>query len=728
MRKKGKKIYADNLKNHKKKRRFFKFFNTKFNKDTPTMLKFFGKIFVFLILIFTIMFSILITALTVYVMKATDTESTISLEKDSIIGKEFTNVYGKDANGKFVKLSAINSGIKRIWVDISDIPQVVKDAVVAIEDHKFYKHDGVDFRRTAGAVLNMFLHFWSSNQGGSTITQQLLKNITGDKEDRGIKGISRKVNEIYKAMSLEKKYSKDQILQAYLNIIYVGNGNYIGIKTAARLYFDKDLKDVNLQEAAALAALIRNPGRYNMLKDSSKILNRRNHVLNRMYETGKITKQECENAKKSPVVTKRGRIFKDKTDNYQSYFVDAALNEVVFEYMKNRKIKDWELANEQVKKNGFKIYTTIDVDMQSKLEKEYEKLKMAKNVRSAFVIFDLNGNMKACVGGLGEKKPGDRSSINFATSSNALILPGSTMKAFVYANAIEKNEITYSSCFKDEPFKMVNGKPWPQNFGNKNSNTPVTVKYAVQKSLNTVPTRILYEYGNKGMASFCDFLTDKLHISTIQNPKHPETPGRFETSGMAMGSLVKGIILSEFVNAFQIFANGGSFRKLTTLEKVVDQSGKNMFDLNKNKNSVISKDTSVVVNRLLRNVVLGGGTGVGANLDSMSVESFGKTGTSNDGKNLLFIGGTPKYVAGIWFGSSNGQDITKYGINPAQIWGNIMKRLLEHKDRGKFSNVAAKEQTFCGDSGLLCNPSCPHKERGYYKRDNYLTRNCNLHH
>lgn len=697
-------------------------------KNNGSTFKLFGKLLVCFILFFIIVFSIVVTALTVYVMKATEAETTINLERETIVGSEFTNVYGKNQNGEFVKLSVIDSGEKRIWVDISDVPQIVKDAVVSIEDYKFYEHDGVDFWRTSGAVLNMFLHFWKTNQGGSTITQQLLKNITGERQNSGLRGISRKVKEICMAMALERKYSKDQILQAYLNVIYVGNGNYYGIKTAAKLYFNKDLKKVNLQEAATLAALIRGPGNYNILKDPNKILKRRNYTLNKMYEQGKITKQECEEAKKTPVKVHKGTIYKDKLDeNKQSYFVDTALNEVVYRYMKEKENNNWEEVNNKVKRSGFKIYTTVDVEMQKKLEQEYEDLTLPKNIQSAFIVFDLNGNIKACVGGKGKKIAGDRASLNYATNSNALISPGSTMKPLIYAYALEKNQLTYSSLFKDAPCKTVQGKPWPENFDGKHSNGYVTVKHAIQKSLNTVPTKILYDYGREGVSNFCDFLTQKLGIANIVNPKNPTKDGRFETSAMAMGSLINGVVISDMVNAFQIFANGGTFRKATTLERVEGLNKEEPFKIKNSQNRVISKDTSVVLNRLLRNVVLSGGTGAAANLDSISVDVFGKTGTSNDGKNLMFIGGTPKYIAGIWFGSTDGKKIPRSQINPAKFWGNIMRKLLSDRKTGEFSLVAAVKDVYCSDSGLRANSHCPRKEEGYYRRGNTLTRVCNMH-
>lgn len=722
MRKIKKDIYNNDLKDFENDKKLENL------KSVRSIFKLIGKIFICFILLFIIMFSIVVTALTVYVMKATDTQTDINLEKESIVGSEHTSVFGENENGENVKLNVIDSGVKRIWIDIADVPQIVKDAVVVTEDHKFYKHDGVDFFRTFGAFSNMFLHFWTTNQGGSTITQQLLKNITGERDVHGMKGISRKINEIYKAMSLEKRYSKDQILQAYLNIIYVGHGNYLGIGTAAKLYFNKNLKDIKIEEAACLAAMIRNPGKYDMLKNKDKILNRRNYVIDRLYELGKITKQEAEKAKKTPIVVHRGNINKDKHDEYQSYFVDTALNEVVSEFMKNKKIDDWNRANEIVKKSGLKIHTTIDVDMQKRLESEYENLRYPKNVQSAFVIYDRNGNMKACVGGIGKKSVGDRSTINYATSQNALIGPGSTMKAFVYCYEVEKNNLTYSSLFKDAPCKIVQGKPWPENIGDKHTDKMITVSQAVKKSYNTVAVRALETFGKKEPANFCSFLKNKLNFWSIVESKNRTKDGRADdNSAIAMGSLTQGVSLSVLTNAFQIFANGGTFRQGTTLKKVYGQSGEEILKLDKATTPVISKDTSAVVNRLLREVIVNGGTGVGANLDSMSIEVVGKTGTSNDGKNLTFVGATPNYVAGIWIGSTNGRDISKLGIRPAVVWGNIMKNVLRNKDKGKFSVVAAKEQVFCPVSGLLANSSCPVKEKGYYKRDNYLEKYCNIH-
>ena len=250
-----KNIYSNSKKNKSKKRFFFK-------KPTSARGIFLlaGKIVVCLTLLSIIGLSIIITGLTVYVMKEADAQSGINLDKESIMKTGVTTVYGTNSSGQSVPLSSISSGTTRLWCDLDKVPSSVKNAIIAIEDEKFYEHDGVNFQRTFVAFTNMFLHF-GINQGGSTITQQLVKNLTGDSEAGGFEGIKRKVREIHRAISLEKKYTKDQILQAYLNIIPIGgsNGDYAGINTAAKLYFNKNISEVSLAEGASLAVITKKP-------------------------------------------------------------------------------------------------------------------------------------------------------------------------------------------------------------------------------------------------------------------------------------------------------------------------------------------------------------------------------------------------------------------------------------------------------------------------------------
>lgn len=686
-----------------------------------------GKIVVCGFLLCVIGLSIVVTGMTVYVMKATDTQSGINLEKESVMRSGITTIYAKDSSGKDVPLTSIATGTTRLWCDIDKIPKHVKNAFVAIEDNKFYQHDGVDFGRTFASCLNMFLHFWSTQQGGSTITQQLVKNVTGDRDVGGIEGIKRKTREIYRAISLEKTYSKDQILQAYLNIIPIGgrHGDYAGIQTAAKLYYNKDISKVTLAEAASLAVITKKPIAYDPINNPENNKERRDKTLRKMLELKMISQKEFDDAVNTPVKANPGKVIDNNGKNYQSYFVDATLNQVVSDYMKKYNVDSWDEANSRVKAAGFNIYTTIDIDMQEKLEQMYESPAtfgwntFDNKPQSAFVIYDLNGNMKACVGGTGKKQAGDRTTNNYANLNRS---PGSTMKPIAaYAPAIENNDLTYSSIVEDSPIRKVDGNDWPQNYDRKYFGK-ITAAFALEKSLNTIPTKLVEKMGVK---SVYDFLTQKLKITGLVDPAHPKD-GKAESSGIAMGALTNGIKLSELTNAYQIFGNGGQFTKSTTYNQVVDAAGEVILKADRTSEKAISSDTSAVMNRMLRNVIQSG-TGKAASLDSMGIEVVGKTGMSNDNKNLTFVGLTHDYVAGVWIGNVDGKELPMQTINqPSQIYHTVMSKIFKGKKQEKFEYSAAKEAMYCNDTGLIANNSCPRKGKGYY-RLNSVNDRCPMH-
>lgn len=658
------------------------------------MLAFIGKIIVSVILIGIISMSIFLTGMTVYVMKAAKTESDISLEKEKIMDSGITVVHGVDKDNNVQELAKMTKGSKRLWVDINDVPNNVKNAFIALEDQDFYKHDGVNFSRTFLAFLNLFLHFWNTEQGASTITQQLVKTITADKETGGMSGITRKIREISRAVSLEKSYSKDQILQAYLNCIPVGgkNGDYVGIQTAAKLYYNKDISQVTLAEAASLASITNAPVRYEPIGQPENNKKRRDKALKMMLNEKYISQAEYDEAVATPVKTNKGNVVGNTGGkNYQSYAIDAVINEVAADFAKKEGISKVEEAADKIKSGGYNIYTTIDPDMQDKLEKLYMNPKtfgwstFSKNPESSFIIYDLEGNMKACVGGTGEKPPGDRSTTNYATA--IVGSPGSTMKPLVaYAPAIEKKLETYNSIVQDTPIKEVDGKPWPQNF-DRTYKGSVPLYYSLERSLNTIPTKLVEQMG---VQTSCDFLKNKLGFTTIVDPANPmqDSEGKksFESSGIAMGSMTKGVRMSELTNAFQIFGNNGSFTESKTYTNVKDISGSNVLEKKVNSTQAVSKNTSQVMNRMLRNVITKG-TGTGANMDSKGIEVVGKTGTSNDDKNLTFVGLTPNYVAGLWVGIPAGNtEITKLStsIKPPNIWKTVMTSLLSDVKNSKF--------------------------------------------
>lgn len=686
-----------------------------------------GKAIVALFLVGVITGSIVVTALTVYVMKATETDSDISLEKDAVMTSGITTIYGQQ-NGEWIALAKMSGGTKRIWCDITDVPPHVKNAFVAIEDKRFYEHEGVDFKRTFLAFANMILHFWDSNQGGSTITQQLVKNLTNDDKQTP----TRKVREIFRAMSLERTYSKDQILQAYLNVIQLGggNGDYLGLATGARLYFNKDVSELTLAEGASLAAITKSPKRYNPIENPENNLQRRNLVLDNMLDQGMITEQEHAEAISTPVEVNRGKVTGTLDDkDYQSYFVDNVINEVIAG-LSEKYGWDSAYAETKLKSGGYEIYTTIDVDLQNKLEEQFQDLSNFRaneqddDLLAAMVIYDHEGEMKAVVGNRGEKPPGDRVVRNNATQAERQ--PGSAIKPLAsYAMAIDQNMYDYSNIVSDEEtsYKIAGQPDWtPKNYTRKYYGN-VTIKYALQHSLNTIPAKIVNQLGPQ---TSYDFLTQKLGITTLDPAGDPNM------SPMSVGALTKGVHLNELTNAYQIFTNGGHFVKSHSYTKVLNASGDEVLAPDTTSTQVISEESSSIMNRLLRQVVMNGGTGAKANLDSLGIELIAKTGTTDDNKDFMFIGATPYYISGLWVGYDNPKNMRDNTVIPKKyqpydsgvIWKNIMGDLYQGMEPKEFelTGEVVKKQ-FCTVTGLLAGDGCP-TDTGYYKASK-LPDTCN---
>lgn len=685
------------------------------------------KIFICIILLFTIVASIAVTALTVYLMKASDNQFSLKLDKMNLINNSSTVVLGLDNEGKYTPLNEVATEAKCVWVDLKKIPVNLQNAIVAIEDRDFFKHQGVNWKRTATVAANFVFKFWNSNQGGSTLTQQLLKNLTNDRAAHGFSGVKRKIREMYRALSLERQNSKEQIMQAYLNIAHVGGkyGNFKGVGIAAKLYFNKDVSNLNLAECASIASLIRSPVFYDPIENAEHNKARRDKTLKNMLDLNMINKDEFDKAINFPIKTSKGKINDKNISNYQSYFVDSVLNQAVSDYMKLKKINDWNRANDIIKSGGLKIYSTIDVEMQNKLEKLFANparldcKTFAHKPQAACVVYDLNGNMKACVGGLGEKSDGDRSSTNYATG--AILGPGSSIKPFVYCLAINKNILTYSTVMEDEPIKKVEDRDWPQNFDKKYHGN-VTMESALEQSLNTIPIKITKKLG---VESICEFLMKDLNFSSIYPPSKPYDRRTFESEALAIGSLTKGVRLNEITNAFQIFGNGGYFSNSTTYEKICNSAGEILFEPKKEPRRVIESSTSAIMNRLLRRVVTNG-TGKMANLDSFGIELVGKTGTSDDEKSLMFIGVTPEYVIGVWVGG-------KGFIKPVALFKKVATEIFkgsEKKGKKTFDQIQnlVEQQKFCKKSGQLATSRCPSSEIGvgYYKK-NKLPPFCKIH-
>ena len=684
-----------------------------------------GKLLVTLMLVVVITGSIVVTALTVYVMKFVDPDAGVDLHK--LQQGYQTTIYTVDASGKEKILTTLEQSVNKEWADLSKIPQHVRDAFIYTEDERFMEHDGVDWKRTFGAFVNMFINIYGFRQGGSTITQQVIKNLTGDDDVR----IERKVQEIFRAINLERKYTKDEILEAYLNVIHLGR-NTNGVQAASKLYFNKDVSKLTIVEAAALAAMTRNPVGYDPINHPDKNKDRREYVLKQMYEHGAITEQEYKDGLNTELETHLTKPSSSGVKEYQSYFVDHLVNQIIADLMEQ---KGWseEKATQQLYNNGYKIYATVDPELQTLLEKKFKESstfssKVLKDPpQAAMIIMDHYGNIKAVVGGRGEK-PGNRV-LNRATQS--VRSPGSSIKPWsVYAPAIENDLITYSTMVKDEPLKnvLIGGKrrDWPNNYTKRNYGT-LPVEQALQRSLNTIPVKLLQDLT---LQRSYDFLTQKVGLTTLVE-NNTTSDGTTQTDlslgNLAMGDMVKGTKLSELTAAFQIFANGGTYAYPTSYTKVLDSNDKELLvrDNSKGKRA-ISEETSGVMNKLLQRVVEGPyGTGKAAKISGTTV--IGKTGTSNTYNDQLFVGATPYYVAGLWYGYDTPKSVEGIGMYPVgQIWKNVMQDA--HKDLPEkeftISDKVVKKQ-YCTKTGLIAKSGCP-KATGYYKSSN-IPKTCSGH-
>lgn len=686
----------------------------------------FGKVLASFILILAITGSIVITALTVYVMKFVEPDTSINI-KNPELGYT-TTLVATDADGNESVIASLHNRTIREWVDLGQIPEHVRQAFVAAEDKRFYDHDGVDWKRTFAAFANLFLHFYSTKQGGSTITQQLIKNITGNDDV----SITRKFTEIFQAVNLERVYSKDQILESYLNIIPLDQSIH-GIQAAAKYYFGKDVSQLDVVEGAALAAMVRAPRTYNPILHPEENKERRNaYVLQAMYEEGYITAEEFETYKNTELKTAIDpQLPETETTQYNSWFVDAVIEEVIEDLVN---IKGWErdYASDKVMSGGLKIYTTQDPEMQSILEAKYlddatfgdTNLSAENRAQSAMVIMDYNGQIKALVGGRGEKE-GNRL---FNCATMAVRRPGSAIKPLsIYSPAVESNLIHYSSMMEDSPFPTiidgVQRNDWPQNYDHKYWGN-ILMPDAVRRSFNTIPVKL----ANQLSPQTCyNFLTQKLGFTTLVGTPDENGGTDIALSPMALGSLYKGMTLDELTAAYQIFGSQGVYTEQHTYTKIVDNEGNVILEKEPKVTRALSPESATIMNKLLQNVVeVSGSTGTAARLGNMTVVGKTGTATNDDGytTDLAFVGCTPYYVAGIWLGNEDSSPLavrTNYtgSYSPPSIWKRIMTEVFQGYEAKQFElSGDVIEKAYCAETGMLAKESCPEKKTGYYKSDN----------
>ena len=607
-----------------------------------------------------------------------------------------TIIYVKNKKGDWEEYQRLHGNENRIWVSLDKVPDTLKNAFIAIEDQDFKTHRGVDWSRTIGAVGNFFFNYSDVEFGGSTITQQLIKNVTMDNG----RNAYRKFREIIRATLIEHKLSKDEILEAYLNTIALGNG-ICGVQVASNYYFNKNVNELTLTECAALAAITKNPTKFNPITGMDKNKDRRNTVLDKMLELGFIKPDEYKSAYNKDIT-----LDTSQEDDYEAeinnYFVDALIEQVIADLAEKYQC-DENIASTMLYNGGYKIYSTLDTAIQSHMENIYSNVdkyfnlkgedfnREPVNVQSAMTIVDYTGHIVGLVGGAGKKTV--NRGLNRATSSPRQ--PGSTMKPIgVYALAIENDLVHYSSKVKDQPIDNYypDGKKGPKEWYGYYKGT-ITVDYAIRKSANTIPVILLKELG---IEKSYDFLKNKLHCNHLTDVDK-------NLASLALGGCAYGLTTTESAAAYAIFGNQGVYHKPTTYHKIVKTNGDVELEYDTKGEQVISPATATIMNHLLQGVVYGSeGTGKSISWYN-SMKAYAKTGTSSESNDLWMVAGTPYYVGSVWYGFDRQQEI-KSTSGAATVWREVMK--LVHKGLPKKEFEDSKD-VYKKGSGYYKNNTKP---------------------
>ena len=626
-----------------------------------------------------------------------------------------TFIYDKDGN----QIGSLNSGENRSSVDYNEMPKYLTDAVVSIEDERFWKHNGVDVKRTVAAVFTYVINGGNSTFGGSTITQQLVKNVTGDKE----KDWTRKIREWYRAISLENTLEKEEIMESYLNTIYLGAGAS-GVEIASYTYFNKSVKDINLAEAATLAAIIQMPETYNPYKgeeNAEKLGARKELVLKQMKKLKKISQKEYDEAMAYEIKYEKGKV---ATGSTQSYFVDAVVEEVVSALQEEYNIKR-AVALQMVYSNGYKIYSTMDPKVQSAIDEAYKNDAWfypnsdGSFMQSAMVIIENDtGNIVGLSGGAGEKT----ADLTLNRATQIIKQPGSSFKPIMdYGPAFEAG-ISYPGMGVDDSQITIGG--WtPKNFYGY-YNGYVSVRDAIMTSMNIPAIRTLQAVGVDEGYKFAK----SLGISTLVEED--------KNLSAALGGLHKGVTVKDMAGAYSAFVNGGLYIQPKLYTKVLDRNDKTIFEEKTKPKRVMKETTAYLITSCLETVVTLG-TGTSCNIGG-GIATAGKTGNTNDDYDQWFVGYSPYYTAAVWNGYDENRSIGvrktgSYPYTSLKVWGSVMKTIhsgLAAKAFDKPSGIITA--SVCTASGKIATDACKSAEKNMVKTEIFAsgtvpTETCNVH-
>lgn len=605
---------------------------------------------------------------------------------------------------------------QRTVISFDNMPQNLKNAFISIEDERFYKHSGIDLKRIIGVIFIDIKNKITGNnniQGASTITQQLVRNIFLSSDV----SFKRKLQEIYLSIKLENKLSKDEILAAYMNTIYLG-GRALGVEAASQQYFRKSAKDLNLIECALIAAIPQSPSVYypyseKAKKDPSIYLNRTKSVITKMYDNGYISESQYTAAiedisegnldiKPEPTVS--------NTYNYE-WFTVPVITQVKKDLKSKYKYTDEQL-NSLLMYGALKIYTTMDKNLQKQTEDTITNNTIFQNSTtdengilqpeaSAVVMDYHSGDVKALVGGRGTQPA---RSFNRAASENYLKAPGSSIKPLtVYSPAINSQQFTSASVFEDSPLSdelankyASNGELYqPKDDDYIGGN--MTLRTALMHSINLVAVKLEDKLGLETASQYAE----KFGITLDEHD-------RSSIAALSLGELHHGTNTLTMAAAYGVFGNSGNYTTPRLYTKVEDRNKKVLLQNKTQTKTVLSSETAYILYDMLKGPVSSEGTGYNANFGNMAVR--GKTGTSTDSKNLWFCGLTPYYSAAVWIGNDDNSILNDNLLNSnsaAKLWADILSPFhenLESKELEMPSGVVTA--SICSESGKLARSNC----------------------
>ena len=609
------------------------------------------------------------------------------------------------------------------YLPYAEIPDDMIHVVVAIEDKRFFEHRGVDWYRTAAAGLNYVLGF-SKRFGASTITQQLVKNLTGENEIT----VRRKLQEVFFARDLERNLDKTEILERYLNLLPLSDG-CTGIAAGAEHFFGKPAAELSLTECATLAAITNNPSYYHPVKYPDHTLQRRNLILSEMRNQGYLSEEDYQSAVSQPL----GIVEKEKTaytEPVRSWYLDMVVDDVVTDLAAEYKISR-AAASQKVLAGGLRIDVAMDEEIQREVENYYRAaVRMPKNekgesAQSALIVIDpKTGDILGVAGAVGEKKANRLQ--NFATQTKRA--PGSVIKPLtVYGPALEMGVINWASVYDDVPveFKGSSNRAWPRNASGVYRGL-TTIPYAVAHSVNTVAVRVLQDLGAENAFRFAK---DKFHLdSLLEGDSMSDT----NPAALALGQLHYGVTLREITTAYTVFADGGVYHPYRSYYRVVDANGKVLLSREDRAGQVMSEENAAIMTKLLQGVIQYG-TSTAVTLDKIC-ECAGKTGTTSEHNDRWFIGYTPELICGVWCGFEYPEPIK--GSNPClAVWNTVMHRLVSLREGNRRFSVPGDlvRCSYCKDSGCtpceFCSmdPRGNRSEIGWFVRGTEPTAVCDCH-